>query len=145
MIDCKRWKYFKELSEILRNIFRCAIVKIGYQDELSDVEADYDCVNKLDILETAGVINVLDILITVDTGNMHIADALNIPMVVLFGGSLVSKNGPLSRNAKVLRLGMPCQPCQRTGSFTNCQKTTCLDELYPGKLVPWIIRLLSKK
>lgn len=143
MIDTKRWDKFPELVDILRLNYDCAIIKVGYQDELSDVKnADYDFVNQLSILETAGVIDQLDLFVTVDTGLMHVADALEKKMLVIFGGSLISKNGPVSRNAHVVRLGLPCQPCQRTGVFTNCKNPLCLTELSTGKVMQWILKIL---
>jgi ADP-heptose:LPS heptosyltransferase len=142
MKNAKQWEGFPELSRTLKNYFGGTIVKIGYQQELADTPADIDHVGKLSILETANVIGESDLFITVDTGCMHIGDALSVPMIVVFGGSLISKNGPLSSRACVVRLGLPCQPCQRTGAFTSCPGRNCLSQLDIGRVMRYAINTL---
>ncbi len=144
MKTAKQWAYFNELVETLRGYYNPTIVKIGYQEELKDVKCDIDYVNKLSITETAFVISQLDLLITTDTANMHIGDAFGIPMVVIFGGTLISKNGPLGKNAECVALGLDCQPCQRTHSFYNCEHYKCINELKVGDVMAAVRRRLSE-
>jgi ADP-heptose:LPS heptosyltransferase len=131
----KQWPYFKELARVLRAYYgsEVSIVKLGHKKELENVEADHDFVGKLDICETAHVISKLSLFITVDTGLMHIADALKVPMIVLWGATLVSKNGPVNGTAKILRAKIPCQPCQYTKLFEKCTKLDCLRLLSVGE------------
>jgi len=143
MKNAKQWERFPELSKSLKNYFGGTIVKIGHQQELSDTSADIDFVGKLSILETAAVLRDSSLFITVDTGCMHVADALHVPMIVVFGGSLISKNGPLSPRARIVRLGLPCQPCQRTGSFAACAGRNCLSQLDIGGVLNHAIDMLQ--
>lgn len=129
MMGAKQWPYFKELSEVLRRFYNCNIIKIGTGEELQDVVADYDFVNKLTFTQNIGVINQLSLFIVNDTANMHIGDALGINMLVIFGGSCISKNGPLSSRAIVLRRNLECQPCQFTEHFKTCEANLCQTEL----------------
>jgi ADP-heptose:LPS heptosyltransferase len=142
MKNAKQWPYFDLLVETLKNYYGCHIIKIGYQYELKDIKADMDFVDKLSFCETAKVISQLDLLITTDTANMHTGDALNIPMIAIFGGTLISKNGALSKKAINLSLGLPCQPCQRTPSFYNCLHYNCINQLTVGDVMLEVRKIL---
>jgi ADP-heptose:LPS heptosyltransferase len=47
-----------------------------------------------------------------DSGLMHVADALGIPLTAIFGPTSVVKNGPLAPTSRVVALNKPCAPCQ---------------------------------
>ncbi len=54
-------------------------------------------------------------LISNDSGLMHIAAALAIPQIAIFGSSNPKHTPPLSQNAQIIWLGLDCSPCyQRT-------------------------------
>ncbi len=131
----KEWPYFKRLSEVLKRYFGGTIIGIGNEGELDGVYLDINYCGKLSILETARVISQLDLLITTDTGNMHIADILDIPLIALFGPTLVSKNGPRSKNATVLLSGVECAPCQEKMMFHSCKDYVCMKKITVGDVV----------
>ena len=136
----KQWQYFNELVSLLRSSYNCKIIKVGYKDELSNVKTDVDYVGKLSFTETAAVISQLDLLITTDTALMHVGDALGTPMVVIFGGTLISKNGAISKNAESVIAGLSCQPCQRTYNFYNCDHYDCISKLTVGDVMAAVRR-----
>lgn len=51
------------------------------------------------------------LLVTNDTGTMHLAAALGVPTVSLFGSTEPSLTGPLGDQHRVLRHHVPCSPC----------------------------------
>ena len=138
LIPLKKYSRFKDLAKCLRDWFgeTVHIVKIGYGSELSDVDIyDEDYVWKLSITETAKVIQQATLVITNDTGNMHVADALNVPQIVLWGGSVVEKNQPINGNNKIIHLGLPCQPCQPQGGYRNCANSACMNDIQVGEIM----------
>ena len=145
MTASKKWPYFNELVYTLKNYCDAKIIKVGYQNELEDVKTDINYVDKLTFTETAKVISQLDLFITTDTANMHVGDALQIPMVVLFGGTLISKNGALSKKAVNLTLGLSCQPCQKTNKFYNCDHYNCINKLTVGDVMTKVKEVLNGK
>ena len=64
------------------------------------------------IRELMGLISQCDVLICNDSGPMHIAEALDVPVVAIFGGSRSDWYGPLGDFHRVVQVDdMPCRPC----------------------------------
>ena len=82
--------------------------------------------------------------ISVDTGTMHLAAALGIPTIALFGPTLPELTGPYSKTAKheVLQSGISCQPCHRTASEKSCTFARCMRELSPESVFDSMTRHL---
>lgn len=139
----KAWPHFKQLAYYLRRYFNCEIVKLGSGKELSEVDADHDFVGKLTLPETAYAISKLDLFITTDTGNMHIGDALGVNMIALFGGTLLSKNKPLSPQSHVLTANVDCVPCQCKPRFHSCKDYECMRKLYVGDVLNLSRRIIN--
>lgn len=142
----KKWDRFPELAAELRNYFegKIEIVKIGNCHELSDVAVyDQDFVGKLSFAETAKVIDQCDLMITTDTGLMHAGDALKKPMLVLWGGSALEKNKPISGNAHIIHLGKKCSPCFRSEGYKECEGHTCITGITINEVMFHVRRMLN--
>ncbi len=68
---------------------------------------------EFDLPATAAALAQLDVLITSDTGPMHLAAAMDVPVVALFGPSDPVRYGPRARRERILRVDLPCSPCGR--------------------------------
>lgn len=75
-------------------------------------------------------------LITVDTGTMHLATALGIPVVALFGPTNPVLTGPYSHKIphNVLVSDLECQPCVKTPGQKQCTFNRCMDVLEPERV-----------
>ena len=72
------------------------------------------------------ILGQLKVLITNDSGLMHSAAALGVPLVALFGSTDPVATGPFTHRATVLHHPQPCSPClQRTCS----EDYACLTEI----------------
>jgi ADP-heptose:LPS heptosyltransferase len=72
-----------------------------------------DLVGRLDLMGLAGVLERLALLLTPDTGPMHLAGALGVPLVAIFGPSSPDRWGPLASHCRIVRVDLPCSPCNR--------------------------------
>lgn len=68
---------------------------------------------KTTIPELMALIDLCDVYITNDSGPMHIADALQTPVVALFGSTNPIKTGPYSHPEGVITQNAPCSPCYK--------------------------------
>jgi len=65
------------------------------------------------------------LLITTDSGPMHIAAAMNTPTVALFGPTDPSRTGPYGNGHTIVRKEMPCSPC----FLKKCDTKRCMEEI----------------
>jgi ADP-heptose:LPS heptosyltransferase len=133
----KSWPHFRELVKVMRLYFGGTVIGIGGEGELQDIGLDpaLNFCGKTSILETSKLLSYLDMFITTDTGNMHIADALDIPIIALFGSTLVSKNAPRGKKSLVLASGADCAPCQDTGRSYSCKDYLCMKSISVGDVM----------
>lgn len=61
--------------------------------------------------ELAASISLCDVLLTNDSGPMHVADALGTPIVALFGSTSEIITGPYRRTGVVIHKAVECSPC----------------------------------
>jgi ADP-heptose:LPS heptosyltransferase len=69
----------------------------------------------LDVAELTDRLERLSLLISVDTGPAHIAAALGVPVVVLFGPTSPVRWGPIGEQHRAVSLGLECSPCSNIG------------------------------
>ena len=72
-----------------------------------------DVAGHADLLTLAGLIEPMDLLVTGDTGPMHLAVAVGTPVVAVFGPSDPARYGPRGPLDRVVRVDLPCSPCNR--------------------------------
>ena len=61
--------------------------------------------------DLAGLIQRAEVAITNDSGSMHVAASLSKPMVSVFGPTNPVHIGPYERPESVVRMDLPCSPC----------------------------------
>ncbi len=83
-----------------------------------------------------------NLLVTNDTGPMHVAAALGKPLVALFGPTERRRTGPYGQLENVLRLDLPCSPCLSSRcSIENTDE--CLRALPPALVLTRVEKLLA--
>lgn len=65
------------------------------------------------------------LVITTDSGPMHLASALGTPVIALFGPTDPARTGPYGPGHRVIRRGLDCMPCFRK----QCETTRCMREI----------------
>jgi lipopolysaccharide heptosyltransferase II len=78
------------------------------------------------------VISMIDIVISNDSGPMHIAAALQKPQIAIFGATSTSLGfRPLNKKAVVIQKNVRCQPCSLHGG-KSCKRVTfdCMYDIH---------------
>jgi len=70
-----------------------------------------DLTGALPLDDLAGLLAQLDVLITGDTGPMHLASGVGTPVVALFGPADPRRYGPRGSAHRIIRVDLPCSPC----------------------------------
>ncbi|WP_029002401.1 lipopolysaccharide heptosyltransferase II [Azorhizobium doebereinerae] len=70
-----------------------------------------DLVGRTSLVEAAGVLAASDVVISNDSGLMHVAGALDRPLVVLYGSSSEKMTPPTGPHSVAISHDLPCRPC----------------------------------
>lgn len=118
----KRWptRHFAALALALRDrgfaVWLLGSAKDAPIAEAIHAAAADACVSlagRTDLGEAADLLACATVIVSNDSGLMHVAAALDRPVVALFGSSSPDYTPPLSPEARVVRHAVPCSPCFR--------------------------------
>jgi heptosyltransferase-2 len=105
----KRWPYFAELAPRLGR----PVVALGSarERELCAAAGGRNLAGETTLDEAIELLAGAALVVSNDSGLMHVAAALGRPQVALFGSSSPRHTPPLSAKSRVLWLGIECSPC----------------------------------
>jgi heptosyltransferase-2 len=102
-------------------------------------------IGRTSLAELMDALASLDLLLTNDTGTMHLAATLGVPVVAVFGSTEPAWTGPVGPGHTVLRHHVPCSPCfQRECPLTR-QRYRCFDAITPERTAHAVIDALSRR
>ena len=101
---------------------------------------------ELNLLEFVEFLARVDILITNDTAPVHIASALNKPIVALYGPNTPDLYGPMNDLARAFYLRFPCSPCitNLNAKTSSCQVPSCILNIESDRVAETVLRLLDR-
>ena len=83
--------------------------------------------------ETIDLLSLVSGMVTNDSGLMHIGAALKKPLIAIYGSTSPAFTPPLSQNATILKLDLPCQPCfERACPLSHHH---CMRHLTPDRIM----------
>ena len=130
----KRWPaaYFAEIAQRLQHRgYAVWLIGSAKDREAADkiiALGNSECLNLCgitDLTDAIALLSCAQLVISNDSGLMHLAAALDRPLLALFGSSSPQFTPPLSPHAEVVKLDLKCSPCFKRecplGHF-NCMK-----------------------
>jgi lipopolysaccharide heptosyltransferase II len=108
--------------------------------------APVDLCGDLDLITLAAVLERLTVFVTGDTGPMHLAAAVGTPIVAVYGPSDPARWGPLSASGRLVRVDLPCSPCNRIRRPpTRCVGHTpdCLAAITASRVVEEVVSVIE--
>ena len=79
--------------------------------------------------ETIDLLAAARLLVTVNTGIMHIGAAAGTELIALHGATNPKRWGPISDKATVVTANLPCQHCISLGSEYKCPEPICMENI----------------
>ncbi len=139
----KRWPpaRFAELGARIAARFGAEIVLVGTEDargaaaEINRLmyQRALDLTGRTSIAELCELMLGSALMVSNDSGPAHLADALDVPLVVLFGSSSPPWTGPRGERSETIYHALDCSPCfQRTcplGTYA-CFEAITIDEVF---------------
>ncbi len=91
--------------------------------------------------ELACLYEMADIVVSTDSGPMHLSAAVGTPTIGLFGPTDPLRTGPYGKGHVIVSAGMPCSPC----FLKSCETRSCMKNITVEAVFEAVTRLLTKE
>jgi len=138
----KRWPatHFAEIAQrLLQQNYAVWLIGSGKDksvaEEINQLTGGrcFNLCGSTDLADAIALLSCAQLVISNDSGLMHLAAALDLPMLALFGSSSPQFTPPLSAQARIIKLDIECSPCFERecplGHF-NCMKQITPDMVW---------------
>ena len=127
------------------------VVVVGGEEDAADGEliagtAGINLAGRTSLAETAAVVAEAGLLVSGDSGILHIGVGLGTPSVSLFGPGRQKKWGPRGLCHAVINHNLYCSPCTTFGTTPRCpNRVRCLGEITVDEVLRAAKELLDEK
>jgi lipopolysaccharide heptosyltransferase II len=153
----KRWPipYWATLLDRLAREWGAQVVLTGAPGDLALIErvtrrmeqTALNLAGKTSLPQLAALLQRADVLISGDSGPMHIAAAVGTPLIAIHGPTDPAHSGPVSPSATILRSGIWCSPCYNVKDPADCRfyTTQCMKNITPSRVFEVVEEKLRAK
>ncbi|MDA8415079.1 MAG: glycosyltransferase family 9 protein [Desulfobacteraceae bacterium] len=147
----RRWgaERFRRVSEML-SMFGVRTVVVGGKEDRQQGDIivcaglGLNLAGLTSLAETAAVIQKSSLLLSGDSGVLHIAVGLGVPTVSLFGPGRAKKWAPQGERHIVINKELPCSPCTSFGNTPPCPiDARCMSDITVDEVVNAVTMLLT--
>ncbi len=152
-----RWKTklwdtekFAGLCNEIMDRLACSVVIVGasYSEKNKEIASltnnrVADLTGKTTLKELAHLMSLSSAVITVDSGPMHIAAAMGVPVVAIFGPTAPWRTGPYGKIHSIIRKELPCSPC--FSRVCKGKDNICMKEIGISDVLPMVEAQLNYK
>lgn len=148
----RRWGWEKFGEVVLRlNSRGIPVVIVGGKEDAGDGEKiitdkrGLNLAGKTSLAETAAIIAKAAVLVSGDSGILHIGVGLGKPTVSLFGPGIAKKWAPRGEKHIVINKNLPCSPCTKFGYTPKCPiNARCMSEISVEEVVAAVVELFKR-
>lgn len=149
----RRWETqkFAQLADYLIEQHSAKVIFTGGPDDIDYIKESlsqmknqaFVAAGKLSLKQFAALCERAKLIVSVDTGALHIAAASGTPVLGLYGPSNPVKWQPYGKLHSYVYLNFPCSPCNLslTGQVPSCPEPRCMKEIK----VKDLIKLVEEK
>jgi len=153
----KRWPipYWATLMDRLIREQGAQVVLTGAPVDLPLIEnvtgrmqqTPFNLAGKTSLPQLAALLQRADMLITGDSGPMHIAGAVGTPLIAIHGPTDPAHSGPVSPSATILKSDIWCRPCYNAKDTADCRfyTTQCMKNITPAQVLRVVEEKLREK
>lgn len=134
-------EYFARLGDRVKNELAAHILLIGGAEDREYCEGVAKMMEtrpvitagELTLGQTGALLSRCRVLVSGDTGPMHLAAAVGTRVIALFGSMDERRAGPYGSAHRVLKKDLPCVPCEEKTcplQTTQCMKDISVDEVF---------------
>ena len=99
-----------------------------------------DFTNKNNLAQTCALLAQADVLVSGDSGPMHLGTAVNTPVIALFGQTCEEWGFyPSGQKDTVITLSLPCSPCSLHGNHTCSKDFACMRDISVDQVLEKIL------
>jgi lipopolysaccharide heptosyltransferase II len=155
--QAKRWPlgHFAALAEQLWREHQALVVLTGAPHEAALAEdviqraraPILNLAGRTTVPELVALLAASDVVVSGDSGPMHIACAVGTPVVALHGPTDPAHSGPTTANALVVRQRLWCAPCYDASATAECRfgNPVCMKQLAPRMAAAAVRRQLRAR
>lgn len=147
-----RWpvKYFAEVAQIIESKLNAKCIIIGGKEDTELAEEIVkltsskliNITGKVNLLQLGAILKRCKVLVTGDTGPMHISTAVGTKVVALFGPADPKRTGPVGQGHIVLQAKeVKCLPCKKR-VCNNKNYLECMEKIKLREVINVIFKLL---
>jgi lipopolysaccharide heptosyltransferase I len=115
---------------------------LGLQIEQELGNRVFNLAGKTTLPQLAGLLRGMDLVITNDSGPMHLAAAFGTPVLALYGPTDPVRTGPYGSNHRVLKGKLRCQPC--FSARCRFRDNSCMQTITPESVINTAMAMLSR-
>jgi len=143
--ETKLWDNLK-FSNLADRLIKQANADVIFTGSHEDSEAIKDIISNMkagaanlagrtDLKTLAALYEKASIVVSTDTGPMHLAAAIGTPVVALFGPTAPWRTGPFGHGHTIIRADLECGPCfKRQCKTIDCMKQITVDQVFDAAM-----------
>ncbi len=124
------------------------VVITGSEDDAEESNALINAVKNIRLINACGkttvnqlasLVKKCSVFISADSAPLHIAAAMDVPLIALFGPTDPRRHMPPAKSCVVIKKNLACSPCYKT----KCRTKECMELIKPQEVLEAVERLLG--